>query len=412
MQIQNQSTSFCSILTPGVPGSEEDLPIEHPKLLADIEAVEAKIKDLSERRGKSDKTQLAAIKEEIQTLGGEVTALQGRCLDQQQAINFKKSQAAGAHRQQYMSKRWQVTKISQKLLGGHFPQKLAKWLGEVVNTAVEGDGSAETSTSTAETMMKNLSVNPTQEGTFNSSVVALWANDCEHRPLKDVVAKNSGVVTAKKAAQEAKMEENGTWVGALGCINDWAFDEDCKFMGLDLMGCDMTGSKAWMVSMRDSARRWQPSGVPLAGVPALLIPLTATVFVHGFMMNQILEQGIALNNWDAFLATESGAKHLKDQYFCLRVGVDQMCFIPPGYNITVTYVHQEAVEKKRIKVKTPPPSAHVLHIPLVVDEWKGGLGEAVLNAMMARNTEAFSAKASSSMWVERKTYYEKYFKVA
>ena len=125
----------------------------------------------------------------------------------------------------------------------------------------------------------------------------------------------------------------------------------------------------------------------------------------------VLDQGIAMANYDSFLTTEQGGRHLKDQTWFVCVPKDGMLFVPPGSYYCVVYLSTDKVCKK-VKDKKDNkvgPCAHCFHVPLAVDSWKAHVGEAQLRAMSTMNKETFDAKDSSSMWTERKPFYTQHF---
>ena len=134
----------------------------------------------------------------------------------------------------------------------------------------------------------------------------------------------------------------------------------------------MPGARAWLVPVRDGARRSAPTDVPLAGVGCVLVPLSDASFGHGCAMRHVLDHGIAMANYDSFLTTQQGNRHLKDQAWLVRVPKDCMLFVSPASYNCVVYLSEDKASKKE-KDKNDinvGPCAHCLLAPLVVDSWK------------------------------------------
>ena len=115
-------------------------------------------------------------------------------------------------------------------------------------------------------------------------------------------------------------------------------------------------------------------------------------------------------NYDSFLTTEQGDRHLVDQTWLVRVPKDGMLFVLPGSNYCVVYLSKDKACKEKFKKdNNVGRCAHGLNVPLAVDSWKAHVSEAQLRAMSTMNKETFDAKDSSSMRTESKSFYTQHF---
>ena len=53
------------------------------------------------------------------------------------------------------------------------------------------------------------------------------------------------------------------------------------------------------MTVTDGAHRSTQTGVPLAGVGFVLVPQSDALFVHGCSMRHVMDQGIALPNYES-----------------------------------------------------------------------------------------------------------------
>ena len=203
------------------------------------------------------------------------------------------------------------------------------------------------------------------EDTFDFTKIIVWNANARGKPLQDLMQRNSNKVASKVAAQDKKMQENPAWVGAMGVVSDFECGEMSTFMQSTLLGLALPGARAWLVTVTDGAHRSIPTGVPLAGVGCVLVPLSDAPFVHGCSMRHVLDDGIAMANYDSFLATEQGDRHLKDQTWLARVPKDGMLSVSPGsYYCAVHWSKDTACKEKFKKETNVAPCAHCFHVPL------------------------------------------------
>ena len=59
------------------------------------------------------------------------------------------------------------------------------------------------------------------EETFDFTKIVVWNANTRGKPLQDLMHRNSNKVASKVVAQDAKMQENPAWVGAMGVVSDF-----------------------------------------------------------------------------------------------------------------------------------------------------------------------------------------------
>ena len=73
---------------------------------------------------------------------------------------------------------------------------------------------------------------------------------------------------------------------AMGVFSDFEYGEMSTLMQSTLRGLAMPGARTWLVTVTDRARHSSPTGVPVAGVGCVLVPLSDALFVHGCSMTK------------------------------------------------------------------------------------------------------------------------------
>ena len=139
----------------------------------------------------------------------------------------------------------------------------------------------------------------------------------------------------------------------------------------------------------------------------MLVPLSDAVFVHGYAMRHVLDRGIDVAKYDSFLTTEQGDRHLEDQTWLVHMPKDGMLSVSAGTHRWVVHLTKDKASKneKDKKDNNVGPCARCFHLPLAVDDWREHVGEAQLRAISTLHKETFDAKASGTMWRERKTFH-------
>ena len=168
---------------------------------------------------------------EITEVCSELERLERVCRDHKQAIAYKMDKASEQLRKKYMSRWWQIQKVSQKLVTGGFGLKQSKFLGGSMFNIMEKepDGGAPIGADVSGLDEDRALVDATEE-TFDFTKIVVWNANARGKPLQDLMQRNSNKVASKVAAQDKKMQENPAWVGAMGVVSDFEYGEMSTLM--------------------------------------------------------------------------------------------------------------------------------------------------------------------------------------
>ena len=347
-------------------GTDGDLPSDQNKLLGDFGNTRKKVLDLLTRCEHVEKTQRYGMMCEITEVCSELERLERVCRDQKQAIAYKMDKASEQLRKQYMSRRWQIQKVSQKLVTGGFSQKHSTFFGEsMFNIAEKEPDDGTPIGADVSGLDEDRALVDAREETFDFKKIVVWNANVRGKPLQDLMHRNSKKVASKVAAQDKKMQENPAWVGAMGVVSDFECGEMSTFMQSTLRGLAMPGARAWLVTVTDGAHRSTPTGVPLAGVGCVLVPLSDAPFVHGCSMRHVLDDGIAMANYDSSWPRSKAIGTSRTRHGWLRVPKDGMLSVSPGSCYCVVYWSKDKACKEKFKKEANvAPCAHCFHVPL------------------------------------------------
>ena len=187
-------------------GTDKDLPSDQNKLLRDIGNTRKKVLDLLTRCEHVGKTQLDGRQCEVTEVCSELERLEGVCRDQKQAIADKMDKASEQLRKKCMSRRWQIQKVSQKLVTGGFGLKHSKFLGKSMFNVMEKepDGGAPIGADVSGLDEDRALVDATEE-TFDFTKIVVWNANARGKPLQDLMQRiSNGVQGCRTGQQDAR----------------------------------------------------------------------------------------------------------------------------------------------------------------------------------------------------------------
>ncbi|CAK0904035.1 unnamed protein product [Prorocentrum cordatum] len=391
----------------------DELPDGHEDLEHKIEALKTEVKGLIDKSKSVRRAELEALEGKKDELYGKLSALEVTISEVVSVTTQKKGKAVTQQRKAYMNRRWQITQIVTKLLNGTFSEKHGKFLAgllvDVVFTASVGDTHLANTDAKGDPVQQAkifapkcvcFSVDPSPEE-FACSHVVHWTGAVDS-PFKAIFDTNKDVISTKLETFESTMAENDKWAGACGTCGDGFVLEGASMYGSTLEDIDMSGSKPWIVSVREGHRRSAPACSPLAGLACVIKPIgDQRIFVHGVAMEPLLQMGIALADFDSFSNTAAGVEFMKAHSFVVGAKPDEMVYLPPA---CLYYVIAMTANNK--KTKTEKEVAHMLHLPVWVKSWHG-FSENIKNAIVALNGSTFQQKRGKQMWEERLAWFNK-----
>ena len=321
------------------------------------------------------------------------------------ALGYQAEKKMHEGRSDYQKKYWQRTKIQQHLIEGGFTTALAKHLSETIMRYDDVDAEQNRPVF-CNKVHPHLSIEPALP-TFLCTSPAVWQREGEGAkviaPLFDETVKTA-LNTIYQALVES-LKNSPAWHGSVGdvaCTFDWSKIFTSGELG-PALHTDMNGSKPWMMGSRKNVRRRGPEQVPSPGLPLLLCPHNKAVYVHCIHAQHLLEAGIPVQSYDAFVGTQEGMKVVKEQSTTVLLRPNDIMYVPPGHLVYVTF-YMAGAKKKYEDLHV----AGTLLIPLTFEKVLASLSDGVKSSMMAWHTQA-TADKKLTMWADRKSFLQAVF---
>ena len=329
-----------------------------------------------------------------------------RVAKQVDALVYQAEKKIAEGRSEYQKKYWQRTKIQQHLIEGGFTTALAKHLCETIMKYDDVDAEPTVPVFSNEEH-PHLTIEPAL-ATFLCTSPAVWQREGEGAKVIAPLFEEKTVKTTLNTIYQALVESlknSPAWHGSVGdvaCTFDWSKIFTSGELG-PALHTDMNGSMPWMMGSRKNVRRRGPEQVPSPGLPLLLCPQNQAVFVHCIHVMHLLEAGIPVQSYDAFVGTQEGIKVVKEQSTTVLLRPSDIMYVPPGHLVYVTFYM--ATGKKKVE---DLHFAGTLLIPLTFEKVLASLSDGVKSSMMAWHTQA-TADRRLTMWADRKSFLQAVF---
>ncbi|CAK0833336.1 unnamed protein product, partial [Prorocentrum cordatum] len=368
--------------------------------------------------------------DEVPSLEEALTNIQKQrsaCFEQVQTLadqlNFKFQEVCSEQRSEYQKNRWGKTKIQHMSSKGGFGLNLSKWASEQIHSTASLSGA---STDGVICLCEKAQLNP-EGGSFDVAKLALFTGespneDCQSHSawwgmklLLDDAAKV--FIDSKITSMKAEMANHPLRPGAMGRVSDCFANVDAVAT-LGAQNTKEKGSECWLVCARAGVYRIGPQSVPMPGTPSITVAMDKPLLVHAVRMKDFLSQGIAVNNYEQFLATATGADIIKQSTLVI-VNPGDSLYVPTAWwwSLTVLAGLRDTVASDESRAKGPPkakakasatapaPGQDTVGMATVVPVYSPSLwGTAQSNeqgAIVALNKAHFDTKKGRAMWDER-----------
>ena len=347
--------------------------------------------------------------DDVTMLVDQKTAVANKIQEQLDSVKYKKGIVVKAFRAEYQTKRWVRTKIVQTLVVAGHGNGFAKHMAELIASCQEG--SAKYLLARLNKDDVNVSIDP-KTSEFRPTLPTMWSPD------QDGVAKLLvAALSAHKVALDTSCQQlhdvligEPRWAGSQQWLKDIDMQIDFFKENEEVKSEMCVGRNPWMLSARCNQKRSSPAACPSPGLPCLLFAKTHAMYVHVSEVATILEQGMALSNFDKFVNSEEGSKHMSTKAFCIRLPQGCVMYIPPGCLWGFTW-HVEVDKKAKKKAPQEEEFCDLMVFPTITKELMDGLAESVKKACHVFNSAGLRDK-TMQMWDTRKKLLDEVFKTS
>ncbi|CAK0789150.1 unnamed protein product [Prorocentrum cordatum] len=380
------------------------LPHDVSTVIGDLSRVSSLAKGELEKIGPAKVDAVPSLEEALTNIQKQKST----CLEQVQTLtdqlNFKFQKACSEQRSEYQKNRWEKTKIQHMLSKGGFGLNLSKWASEQIHST---DSFSGASTDGMICLCEKAQLNP-EDGSFDVAKLALFTGespneDCQSHSvwwgmklLLDDAAKV--FIDSKITSMKAEMANHPLWPGAMGGVSDCFANVDA----VATLGAQSTkekGSECWLVCARAGVYRIGPQSVPMPGTPSILVAMDKPLLVHAVRMKDFLGQGIAVNNYEQFLATATGADIIKQSTLVI-VNPGDSLYVPTAWWWSLTVI---------AGLRDTDTVGMATVVPVYSPSLWGAAQSNEQGAIVALNKAHFDTKKCRAMWDERAAAFGQVF---
>ena len=214
-----------------------------------IKEMTEKAAALAEKCKELNKDDLQAFEEKVASIVASAATVKSTLVEQAAAVNWKLKQATSKMRSEYQTKRWQASKLAQRLVGGGYLPRHSMLVAEMVLKLTEEETDMSKICFVGGTSEKtSLLIDPVGDSVDPTRVMAFTKNTehCLMKPLFDLVHEQREEVSKKDAALSLALENNPKWPGSFGVLSGVATpDEIGSFAALHDSGSK--GGRPWMM---------------------------------------------------------------------------------------------------------------------------------------------------------------------
>lgn len=314
------------------------------------------------------------------------------------AMDFLSTEGRKEVRKDNLSKRYMIEKQVRFLTSGGHSKVLATHLSQFLQSS-EGGAAFE------QAMAKNTSAD------FNDGMVNIYGKaEAEQEGTwphfmgwwRDSLGEH---LTAKTADMAARMTKKG-WKSSMSKFDNITTEEvvgrypfgDAGEMSVD------PGAAAWVVGLKANAFRVGPENTTMPGLPLFILALDQPLCIVCYKVDELLSQGIALNDLGGYLDSPSAAAYLTEHCFVAKIITGEVLFVPIGYVPTVTFV---AASREQ---ENTTPFAFYLSYTMWSTSSVSSLGANVWNAIAGYNTKYLESVATSRPFVTRVALMQRFTK--
>ena len=383
---------------------QSDLPFTFEVLEERFGATRTQLEAYLEAAAKITRQDVPANQKELNRVKGVFEALEIDVGNMLESMDHKSKNDTKSRRASYLAVHHQKKKIQDTLASGGFGKRHAKFLGIHMY----------------EMSNKNYCfINPEKEAVAallgdetrtGAKFVFVRGADSVGEAVASEIASWGNAMTEKLTALEEAMVVNEDWPRAMGVINGATNLELGSAIKHEAEG---RGWEPWLVVARPNVPVSGAGGLPLPGMPQVLHVVKGDVVVHAFLVEGVLQKGIAIADVETFLETNEGQKYLTTSSCSVKMNKGDSLFLPAGAMASmVNYVPQEPKkDKKAAKTNVADHFAGVVSSPAVVkakiDEVLQGPCKAAIKKW---NVDYLKTKTNSAMWATRKEAFETFCK--
>lgn len=255
--------------------------------------------------------------------------------EQLEAIAYLQQMERKAVRKVQMQDRYKRLRVANKLLAKGFKPQMAKHLAAII----EGDDFGSDAASA-----------PFTNKVFSPHVVGKWSATTEggegephqlHSPLDKILRQYPETVQALMDKLAKTINENDEWLGAMSKLSYAPTAKMVEELGLDAE-CESAGDLGvapWLVATKPNTWRFGPANWPLPGVGGFAQALNDNMVLVLFKAEDVISNGIAIGEMQAFCETEKGKGYLASasvRVVCLSRG--DLVWVPFGWIAPPLYV--------------------------------------------------------------------------
>ena len=159
---------------------------------------------------------------------------------------------------------------------------------------------------------ESVLVNPSSEGMGSVSQLALF--DKFETDVGKYIAASVKACEAETTAKCKQLDEllvaKPTFVGSVGHVQNAKLKEN--FCGIATIGqANEAGAEGWVMASYQNYRRADGESIPAPGAPSIFYSLDKTYIVYTCSMSQICKEGVAFQDFEAWLETVGGQEYMK-----------------------------------------------------------------------------------------------------
>ena len=254
---------------------------------------------------------------------------------------------------------------------------------------------------------------------FDSLKVAIWKpvaqvpGKCEVGACvgKFCEAVPAELMESKMESLKDSLKNNPDWPGASAKLgNDGCDLESGKIPQLRSVVSE-AGSSPRLFAQNKWAWRCGAQAWATPGLGGFAKAETESIGLKLIEIEQVISQGISLNDLGTFLESETGQEVLTKS-MCVPLGKGDLVWIPYGFFVVPVSAHL-IPDKDSEQPKTAAEeveTAYMLAINTFVPEWAKKLDANSWRAIVAYNKAWFDKNKGKALWVERATVFEKFVK--
>jgi hypothetical protein len=314
------------------------------------------------------------------------------------ALRARNADASKAHKKGFQQDYWKTRRVTESLTTGGHVSAFAKLPSTLIaNEYYKPDGDVTRNS------MGNINVDPAAAD-FDDKVVTSFFHSSAISMFRGQVSLAKDAFTEKRDKLHEALVENENWPGAQGVVSGLNFETQMLHFLDELFGASshsitqMAGGRVWMRIALGNTNNHGPHSNMLPGLASFYWSDTDKITLVINPFDALLKRGITAECYEEFFSGPSAKKFAEQNMIVLHLKPFEMCYVPEGMMVHVIQ-YQQPSGRKGWRAAPFTFCNFALSKPFRGDD-------NTKNAFGQWNKSYFDSKAKSTMWKERKEFFD------